>query len=1573
MRTNVSVGVLLFTLVLLSMSPAAHALPPAAMPLSGTTQVQLQSTPNPANAGNTISFTASVSASGSGGSGVQASSTFDPPAESPLSEGGKWVSPINPLSTVALQKNATHQVFTTFPGKDSAARYVGASVSGDQFSQATIANQNGNTVEGVLVRIQSNTDGSCYGLLAFYGDFYTIARINDNNTEMRFVQTSDTLGGGRLADFAVKPQSGDVLRLEISGTPNPTVTAYVNGSRLGSVVDTGTADAFGPHPPLSGGQPGIYTFISSGQPSDSQLANWSGGGLGAAVGTPSGTVTFLDGSTVLGTATLNASGQASFSTTTLSVGTHAITAAYSGDTNFSSSTSAIVSQVVSTLQTQPSTTTVTSTPNPSSTNQAVILTASVSSVAQGLSASSNFAPPAENPLSEAGKWVTPVNAISTVAVQKTATNSISPSTGQTGAVARYVGQTYSGDQFAQATIANRNGSTVEGVFARLQSNTSASGYGLVDFYGFYSLVRMNDYGNYMRFTGTSSSFNGGRIMDFAVAPQTGDVIRLEVSGSPNPTLRAYVNGTLLGTVTDSGQTDAFGSYPPLQGGQPGVFLYMSAGSSVVPQLASWSGGDISAGIGGGIPSGTVTFKDGTTALGTATLDSNGHGSLTTSGLSSGSHSITASYGGNSTFGPSTSSAVNQVVNGNSSPAATATALSSALNPSNVGQTVTFTASVTSSSGTPAGSVTFKDGSTTLGTVPLDVSGHAGYTTSALSSGAHSITAAYAGNASYQASTSSVLSQSVNSSSGQGGSQTTVTSSLNPSVFGQAVTFTATAVATGGLRASSTFDAPAESPLSEGGNWKSPLNPLNTIGVQKDGVTHTITPSAPSASAMARYVGQTYSGDQFAQATISAQSGSTVEGVLVRVQSNTNISGYILMSFYGSFYALARLNDYGSYQRFVGNSSSFNGGRIADFAVTPKAGDVIRLEISGAPNPTLNSYLNGTLMGSVVDSGQTDSFGSYPPLTGGQPGVLLYMSTGSAVTPALSAWSGGDLALPDPAGTLTGNITFKDAAVTIGTVLLDATSHASYTTSALAVGSHSITANYSGDSSHLGSSSSAFTQAVNSATTTTTLLSSLNPSATGQAVTLTATVTATGGNPTGSVTFKDGTVTLGTSALNMSGQASLAASFSNGTHPLTAQYSGDGTFTASSSSTLNQLATLPPTTTTVSASVQPALSGHAITFTAKVSAPSGTPTGSVTFFDGTTSLGTATLSAGVATLAMSSPGAGSHPITATYGGDISFGSSASPVFDELVISPGQARSSTIVTSILNPSTVGQTTTLKAVVSANAGLTASSNFDGPVQNPLSEGGNWTTPINPASTAAMQSDGAQNILLTTLGASGEARYVGKLFLEDQFSQATIIEGDGSTLEGVAVRMQSDTNASAYALVCNWAYSYAIMRMADTGSGLRFANTLATFPVPCNVGHVVRLEITDASNPTLTAYLNGTLLGSVVDTGFTDWSGTYPPLTGGQPGVFVYRTSGSLYAPTLTTWSGGDLNAPSASGTPTGTVTFYDGNNLLSTASLNAGTASFSTSAMTAGSHPVVAIYSGSGVYVGSASSINQVVTGP
>ena len=119
---------------------------------------------------------------------------------------------------------------------------------------------------------------------------------------------------------------------------------------------------------------------------------------------------------------------------------------------------------------------------------------------------------------------------------------------------------------------------------------------------------------------------------------------------------------------------------------------------------------------------------------------------------------------------------------------TTTSLNSSLNPSVLGQAVTFTASV-SGAATPTGSVQFFDGATSLGTVPLS-GASAALTTSALAVGTHPITAVYSGDIDDPGSTSPAVNQVVNSASGAA-TTTGLASSLNPSLFGQSVTFTAT--------------------------------------------------------------------------------------------------------------------------------------------------------------------------------------------------------------------------------------------------------------------------------------------------------------------------------------------------------------------------------------------------------------------------------------------------------------------------------------------------------------------------------------------------------------------------------------------------------------------------------------------------------------------------------------------------------------------------------------------------------------------------------------------------------------
>jgi subtilisin-like proprotein convertase family protein len=160
----------------------------------------------------------------------------------------------------------------------------------------------------------------------------------------------------------------------------------------------------------------------------------------------------------------------------------------------------------------------------------------------------------------------------------------------------------------------------------------------------------------------------------------------------------------------------------------------------------------------GTPTGTVVFSiDGVPQAPVAL--SGGQATLTVSTLTVGSHTVTVAYSGDTNFDTSNSSELTQTVN----PATTTTTLISSLNPSSVGSSVTFTATVATNapaSGIATGNVSFFDGATPLGTVALDGSASAQFTTSSLTVGTHSITAVFDGSASFATSTSNALSQVV---------------------------------------------------------------------------------------------------------------------------------------------------------------------------------------------------------------------------------------------------------------------------------------------------------------------------------------------------------------------------------------------------------------------------------------------------------------------------------------------------------------------------------------------------------------------------------------------------------------------------------------------------------------------------------------------------------------------------------------------------------------------------------------------------------------------------------------------
>jgi hypothetical protein len=247
------------------------------------------------------------------------------------------------------------------------------------------------------------------------------------------------------------------------------------------------------------------------------------------------------------------------------------------------------------------------------------------------------------------------------------------------------------------------------------------------------------------------------------------------------------------------------------------------------------------------------------------------------------------------------------------------------------------------------------------------------------------------------------------------------------------------------------------------------------------------------------------------------------------------------------------------------------------------------------------------------------------------------------------------------GAPTGKVEFLNGTAVVATRALTA-GVATYSTSALPVGLTVVTAVYEGDVNNNGSTSAPLNHVV-LATTTTTITSSQNPSSYGQEVSFVAAVTSSIGVPFDgeTLTFKQGAKMLGTAPLSGGSATITLSTLAVGKESITAVYGGYLSFAQSSSKAVNQTVGKASTSTTLSSSKDPSTLGQSVIFTATVTPQfSGTPMGSVTFLDGTTTLKTVALTGGIAIFNTTKLGSGSHSITAHYKGNVDFTTSSGMV-------------------------------------------------------------------------------------------------------------------------------------------------------------------------------------------------------------------------------------------------------------------------------------------------------------------------
>jgi hypothetical protein len=251
-----------------------------------------------------------------------------------------------------------------------------------------------------------------------------------------------------------------------------------------------------------------------------------------------------------------------------------------------------------------------------------------------------------------------------------------------------------------------------------------------------------------------------------------------------------------------------------------------------------------------------------------------------------------------------------------------------------------------------------------------------------------------------------------------------------------------------------------------------------------------------------------------------------------------------------------------------------------------------------------------------------------------------VETGTSVTYSATVTSGG--------GTPTGSVAFSTGSTSLCTATLsNGSGHCS--SSAAPVGTDTISGQYQG-TGFAGSTGTTSLTVNPPPSTQTTITASPNPVETGTSVTYSVTVTSGGGTPTGSVTFSTGSTSLCTTTLSNGAGTCSSNAAPVGTDTISGQYQGTG-FAGSTGTTSLTVNPPPSTQTTITASPNPVETGASVTYSATVTSGGGTPTGSVAFSTGSTSLCTATLSNGSGQCSSTAAPLGPDAISGHYQGTL----------------------------------------------------------------------------------------------------------------------------------------------------------------------------------------------------------------------------------------------------------------------------------------------------------------------------------
>ncbi|MEU0071549.1 Ig-like domain repeat protein [Streptomyces sp. NPDC006332] len=955
--------------------------------------------------------------------------------------------------------------------------------------------------------------------------------------------------------------------------------------------------------------------------------------------------------------------------------------------------------------------------------------------------------------------------------------------------------------------------------------------------------------------------------------------------------------------------------------------------------------------GAGQPTGTVTveFGDGTPAV-VETLV-NGLATVThTYPATEATYTITASYSGDTDFAPSGDVRTHRV---RSDVQASTTTVVSAPEPSTTWQSVTFTATVAPAdgAGTPTGAVTFDFGDGTP-SVQAPVSGGiaaVSHTYTSATGSPYPVIALYTSDDGAFSSSAGNDLQTVNAAP----TSTTLSSSPEPSVTGQPVTFTAIVTAD-----TAQADVPTGTVIFDFGDGTA------AAAAPVDDGTAVIAHAYATATGGPYTVTATYDdGENFAGSTTTAT--HTVDqaptGIAVASAPDPSVVGEPV-----TFTLTVTVEDPGA--------GTPTGSVTLDFG---DGSDPVTLPLTEASASTTHTYTSAAVSAyplTATYDGDADFTGSTATDTHRVRRALTLTTVTSSPDPSVVGdsvtFTATVAALAPGEGTPTGTMAFDfgDGTAPVAATLTGGTATVTHVFANRAGSPYAVTATYSGDTDFVPSSGTE-THTVNRAPTSTTVGSSPDPTVVGQPVTFTATVAPVApgaGTPTGTVTFNFGDGTTPVTAPLTGDTATVTRAYTDRRDvpaTVTATYSGDTDF-VSSSGTETHTVNRASTSTTVGSSPDPSVVGQPVTFTATVTpvAPgAGAPTGTVTlnFGDGTPQI-TVTLTNGTATATHAHTARAGSPYTVTATYDETSAFAASSGTDTHTVN--RASTSTMVGSSPDPSVVGQPVTFTATVAPVApgagtptGTIAFDFGDGtaPVTTPLTGG--------TATATRLYANRAGSPYTVTATYSASADFAGSSGTDTHtVNRASTITAVGSSPDPSVVG-QPVTFTATVAPVAPGAGTPTGTIAFDFGDG--------TAPVTATLTG----GTATATRP-YTARSNGLFTVTATYTGsnsFAGSSGTDPHTVDRALSATTVVSSPDPSRPgqDATVTATVTAVAPGA-GTPTGSVTFTIGKRSPVTLPLVNGTAGTAIGTLNVGTHPVTVAYTGSADFASSSGTDTHTV---